>query len=270
MTECGPGKWRLQVAVASDLVSGERRRISRTFHGSQSEAKEALQRMAVEAGAGLYGGGRVTIGDLLDQFMASATLAPTTRTDWMSVAERHLKPALGAMELWKLTPRHCDQLYARMRASGLGQSRVRCAHVVLHRVVAQAVRWGWLARNPVSNATRPALTRVAIKPPGAEAVRVALETARLYDPSLCCWLQLAVATGRAGARSVPSGGPTSTSTTASCASTGRSRRQGPAVCSSSPQRRAGHTSCRSPSRRPKPFPSAVALPPRQPRPLGAS
>jgi integrase len=127
--------------------------------------------------------------------MASATLAPTARTDWMSVAERHLKPALGGMELWKLTPRHCDQLYARMRASGLGQSRVRCAHVVLHRAVAQAVRWGWLARNPVSNATRPALTRAAIKPPGAEAVRVALETARLYDPPLCRWLQLAVATG---------------------------------------------------------------------------
>ncbi len=106
-------------------------------------------------GGGLYGGGRVTLGDLLDQFLASATLGPTTRADWLSVTERHLKPALGHMPLWKLTSRDCDQLYARMKAAGLGQSRVRCAHVVLHRGVAQAVRWGWLVRNPVSNATRP-------------------------------------------------------------------------------------------------------------------
>ena len=31
---------------------------------------------------------------------------------------------------------------ARMAANGMGPSRRKCAHVVLHRVVAQAVRWG--------------------------------------------------------------------------------------------------------------------------------
>jgi hypothetical protein len=46
--------------------------------------------MVVYAGGGLYGGGRVTLGDLLDQFLASATLGPTTRADWVSVTERHL------------------------------------------------------------------------------------------------------------------------------------------------------------------------------------
>jgi integrase len=102
--------------------------------------------MVVEAGAGLYGGGRVTVGDLLEQFLESATLAPTTYHDWLSVTTRHLKPALGDLPLWKLTARDCDQLYARMAAAGLGPSRVRCAHVVLHRAVAQAVRWvGWRA-----------------------------------------------------------------------------------------------------------------------------
>ena len=110
------------MAVDPDPVSGERRRLSRTVHGTRSEAKDALQRMVVDAGGGLYGGGRVTLGDLLDQFLASATLGPTTRADWLSVTERHLKPALGEMPLWKLTSRDCDQLYARMKAAGLGQS----------------------------------------------------------------------------------------------------------------------------------------------------
>lgn len=78
MIDCGAGRWRLQVAVDPDLVTGERRRLSRTIRGTRSEAKQALQRMVVEAGAGLYGGGRVTVGDLLDQFMVCATLGPST------------------------------------------------------------------------------------------------------------------------------------------------------------------------------------------------
>jgi integrase len=151
--------------------------------------------MVADAGGGLYGGGRVTLGDLLDQFLASATLGPTTRADWVSVTERHLKPALGEVPLWKLTSRDCDQLYARMKAAGLGQSRVRCAHVVLHRAVAQAVRWGWLVRNPVSNATRPPVARVTISPPGIDDVRTALAASHMADPELWCWLQVAIASG---------------------------------------------------------------------------
>jgi integrase len=195
MIDCGSGRWRLQVAVDPDLVTGERRRLSRTMRGTRSEAKQALQRMVVEAGAGLYGGGRVTVGDLLDQFMVCATLGPSTREDWQSMVTRHLKPALGTIPLWKLTARHCDQLYARLAADGLGPSRVRCAHVVLHRAVAQAVRWGWLVRNPVSSATRPGVPRVTITPPGIDAVRSAIAAARKADPALWCWLQVAVATG---------------------------------------------------------------------------
>jgi integrase len=127
--------------------------------------------------------------------MTTATLAPTTRQDWQSVITRHLQPALGDLPLWKLTARHCDQLYTVMASSGSGPSRVRCAHVVLHRAVAQAVRWGWLARNPVSAATRPAVPRTTIAPPAAEDVRAVLAAAQDYDPVLACWLQVAVATG---------------------------------------------------------------------------
>ncbi len=195
MIDCGRGRWRLQVAVDPDLVTGERRRLSRTVHGTRSEAKEALQRMVVEAGAGLYGGGRVTLADLLDQFLASAALGPATWEDWNSLVTRHLKPALGSMPLWKLTARDCDQLYARMAAAGLGPSRVRCAHVVLHRALAQAVRWGWLARNPVSAATRPSVPRVPITPPSIHEIHLALAAAHTADPALWCWLQVAVATG---------------------------------------------------------------------------
>ena len=47
-------------------------------------------------------------------------------------------------------------------------------HVVLHRAVAQAVRWGWLVRNPVSNATRPPVARVTRLAQCERDVRAAL------------------------------------------------------------------------------------------------
>jgi hypothetical protein len=51
MTDRGSGRWRLQVAVDPDPVSGERRRLSRIIRGTGSEAKDALQRLAVDVGA---------------------------------------------------------------------------------------------------------------------------------------------------------------------------------------------------------------------------
>jgi hypothetical protein len=51
MTDRGSGRWRLQVAVDPDPVSGERRRLSRTIRGTGSEAKDALQRLVVDDGA---------------------------------------------------------------------------------------------------------------------------------------------------------------------------------------------------------------------------
>jgi integrase len=195
MTERSPRHWRLQVAGDPDLITGERHRLSRTIVGNRTEAKEALQRLVVEAGAGLHGDSGTTVGVLLEMFMATATLAPSTRADWESVVNRHLLPELGHLPLWKLTARDCDRLYARMAADGLGPSRCKCTHVVLHRVVAQAVRWGWLIRNPVSDATRPEVPRTEINPPSAATVRVLLDAARTTDEVLHCWLQIAVATG---------------------------------------------------------------------------
>jgi integrase len=195
MTQRGPGRWRLQVTGDPDLLDGTQRRLSRTVSGSRVEAREALQRMVVEAGAGLAGGSSATVASLLEQFMTTATLAPTTRQDWQSVITHHLNPTLGDLPLWKLTARDCDRLYATMTAAGIGPSRVLCAHVVLHRAVAQAVRWGWLARNPVSAATRPEVPRTTISPPDTDQVRALLAAAGEADQALAWWLQIAVATG---------------------------------------------------------------------------
>ncbi|MHB1986541.1 MAG: tyrosine-type recombinase/integrase [Acidimicrobiales bacterium] len=191
----GRGTWRLQVVADPDPVSGEPRRISRTMNGTRAEAKAALQRFVVEATGTLAGGDCASVCDLLDQFMVTAVLSPTTSADWRSLIDRHLKPALGELPIWKVTARHCDDLYVGMRTEGIGAWRVRNAHVVLHRAFAQAVRWGWLVHNPVSAANRPPVPRTEIVPPTAEVVRRALKVAKETDPAMHCFLLVALATG---------------------------------------------------------------------------
>ena len=191
----GWGIARLQVTSDPDAVTGHTRRLSRTFRGSKSDAKRALQRLVVEAGAGLQGGSEITVGVLLAQFMATATLPSTTRFDWESVVNRQLVPELGEIPLWKLSARHCDRLYHRMEAAGLSPSRDVARTSCLHRAVAQALRWGRLTRNPVLGATRPEVPRATIVPPDADQVRQLLAAAQEQDPALACWLDVAAATG---------------------------------------------------------------------------
>jgi integrase len=195
MTERSPGVWRMQTTSDPDAMTGETRRLSRTFRGSKPEATAELRRFVTESGAGLQGGSSVTVGILLESFMSTATLAPTTRQDWASLIDRYLIPELGDVPLWKLTARDCDQMYQRLRLSGLGASRVRNAHVILHRAVAQALRWGWITRNPVSDATRPGVPRSTVTPPNVDDVRLLLALAEETDPVLSCWLDIATSTG---------------------------------------------------------------------------
>ncbi len=242
MTQRAPGRWRLQVTGDPDPLQGTRRRLSRTVSGTRTEARAALQRMVVEVGAGLNGGASVTVGLLLEQFLVVAHLAPTTRQDWESVVRQHLVPSLG-----KLTTRDCDQLYAKMTAMGLGPSRVRCAHVVLHRAVAQAVRWGWLTRNPVSVATRPEVPRAIVYPPAIPVVRTLLAAAAVADPGLVTWLQIAVATGARRGEICALAGRTSTSMMPPFASNDPSPPPRTRASSSSPPKPGGYALYRSPT-----------------------
>jgi len=134
MAERSPHHWRLQVAGDPDLITGERRRLSRTIVGNRTEAKEALQRLVVEAGTGLYGDDGTTVGVLLEMFMATAALAPSTRSDWESVVNRHLLPELGHLPFVEA---HHPRLRTALRPHGRPGPRALAASVHPRRVTSR-------------------------------------------------------------------------------------------------------------------------------------
>jgi integrase len=142
------------------------------------------------------------LADLLDHWLEaaspgwSASIVSHTR----SIVECHLKPHLGHLDLAKLTTADIDDFYAHLLRAAPGRptlapGTVARVHGVLHRALAQALRWDWIWLNPASNTSPPRMAPAEIRPPTAEQVSVLLEWARRQDPPLLCYLRLAVSTG---------------------------------------------------------------------------
>src|SRR4029453_10848209 len=77
----------------------------------------------------------------------------------------------------------------------LAASTGRQVHSILHRSLDQAVRWGWITRNPASLASPPRLTPRDVRPPRPEQVAVLLNAAWARDADFGTLLWLGVTTG---------------------------------------------------------------------------
>ena len=96
-----------------------------------------------------------------------------------SIVNHHLKPLIGEIAVTKLTTLDIDTMYLHLlrrgRPSGraLSAATVKQVHGVLHRSLAQAVRWGWVWFNPASTASKPSVPPPDLHPPTPATVRKA-------------------------------------------------------------------------------------------------
>jgi len=108
---------------------------------------------------------RLTLARYLEEEWLPAiteTIRPTTLASYTTHAKRHIIPKLGKTPLRKLTGAQINGLYAMLRqdgkvcgSGGLSPNSVRRVHATLHRALRDAVRWGYLGRNPVDSADPP-------------------------------------------------------------------------------------------------------------------
>lgn len=173
----GKGKYQLCVEAGVDPLTGKRRQVWRTITGSKRSADEALRALLLEVGQGEHVGADATVGQLLDAWMASAELSPSTRRDYQSAINVHIKPwGMAGEKVWRVRAHHVDKLYADL-GKHLGVPRIRRVHTILHRAFRQAVKWGWVSRNPVSDASPPSLDRPDLRPPTVDEMRALLDAA---------------------------------------------------------------------------------------------
>lgn len=194
MQKLGPGRWRVFTDAPRGLDGG-RRRVTRVVRGTKRDAEEALAKLVVSVGRGDALGGDHTVGELLDAYLATADLSPSSRRDVESAVRRWLRPNLGHLRLDRLRPLELTRWYRQLVDGGLGAPRVAKLHAILRAALGRAVEWEWIARNPAQAAHPPAAPRP--KRPVADPAHVAALAAHLAtaEPSVAAWLIVAEATG---------------------------------------------------------------------------
>jgi integrase len=181
------GSWELKVELPRDSATGRRRYRFQTVRGSQRDAQRELRRLLDQLDQGLAAdAGKLTLGKYLDHWLAGhrATVTPLTAEGYTRLIERHIKPALGDKSLAKLSTLDLNRLYAakldRGRLDGTGGLSANMVHHidrVLHVALRDAVRARLIPFNPVDDAKRPRLERVARRRLDAEEVKALLAAA---------------------------------------------------------------------------------------------
>ena len=157
----GGDSWQLRVYLGIDPGTSRPRWLSKTVHGTERFSRQQLEDLVAEADRARIRTGTLT--ELLDRWLEAASpgWSASTVSHTRSIVDCYLRPHLGHLDLAKLTTADIDDLYAYLlRAGGrddrpLAPGTVARVHAVLHRALAQAVRWDWIWLNPASNATPP-------------------------------------------------------------------------------------------------------------------
>lgn len=151
-----------------------------------------------------------------------------TRSDTHSVLTVHLEPRFGHLPVGKVTTAEIDAFYGELRTGGgrdrpLSDGSVGRIHSILHRALAQAVRWEWIWTNPAEHARPPKFDQREIHSPPPEAVARLFEASR-PTPGLELFFRLAAVPALDGVSCARCGGAMSISSAGRFRSFGRSRK----------------------------------------------
>jgi integrase len=184
------GRW-----TASITLENRKRKY---FYGeTRKEVQEKLKVALHQQQQGtLATGPKQTVKQYLDQWLEEVhkpTIRLSTYLNYRRYLDRYILPALGQIQLQKLTAQQVQALYARKQKEGIVPGTIRFIHAILHKAFDQAVRWKLVAHNVCDEVTPPRNEKHEIKPLTKEQAQKLLETVRGHH--LEALLTIALITG---------------------------------------------------------------------------
>lgn len=192
------GVYELRVSLGRDPITGRYRQLSRIIHGGKRTAQNELAKLITEVQAGKHLATSATVADLMEKWLEHLERlgrAPKTLEGYGSLIKHRILPALGTIEVGKLSAEQLDAFYARLKREGLADPTIHHYHACLSAALRQAVRWGWIDVAPTFRATAPALGTREVRPPTVEEVRSVLEELGRRDPDAATLAYVAATTG---------------------------------------------------------------------------
>jgi hypothetical protein len=174
------GLWRARLMVG--LKADGRPDVREVYGRARAEARRKLTELRRRADQGLLADAtteRETVGAFLTRWLdaTKTTLRPRTWRRYAELVRLHVIPGLGRAKLSGLRPDALQRLYAQKLDEGLAPRTVHHVHMVVHRALAQAVRWGYAPRNVADAVDPPAVPGKEVRPPTPGEIRRLLDAA---------------------------------------------------------------------------------------------
>ncbi len=184
------GRWVSSIS----LESGGRKYI---YGKTRKEVYEKLQKALQEQQQGtLPTGPKQTVKQYLEYWLEEVhkpTIRLSSYVKYRRLIHIHILPALGHVQLQKLSPQQVQSLYKQKSGEGLSPKMVHSIHGVLHKSLENAVRWKLVSSNVCDLLSPPRLVKQEIQPLAPDQARRLVEAARGHrlEPVLI----LAITTG---------------------------------------------------------------------------
>ena len=126
---------------------------------TRKEAAEKLTAAMADASKGITAdGGPKTVGAFLTSWLENSVRGSVRKSTYdrnESLCRVHLIPALGRKKLKTLSAADVAGFYRSRLDAGCSAASVHKMHETLHKALKQAVRWGYMTKNPADDVDAP-------------------------------------------------------------------------------------------------------------------
>jgi integrase len=212
------------VYAGTDPISGRKHYLNETVRSGPTAAREAEKvrtRLLNQVDEQRNPRTKATVSQLMDRYLEILDVEPTTRVTYQGYYRRHIRPVLGDLPLSRLDGEVTDSFYLLLRSCRdrcrgrryvehhtdgehtcsarcrphecrpLADASIRQIHTLLSGACKRAVRWRWIATNPLAQAQPPSPSRPNPQPPSPEqAARIAAEAWRDPDWGMLVWVAM--------------------------------------------------------------------------------
>jgi site-specific recombinase XerD len=168
-------------------VSAYGRTHTRTFRGSEAAARKALRVYELDLRGGGHDTDRTTVAELLETFMLSRDLSPTTLAEYRR-AIAAIPESWAKKPIYQVRAPDLDAAYRNLARNQVNVHTIRRIHEVLSAAFAKAVGWGYIDRNPAEHASPPPRPRSERQAATNADLRALLDAC---PPKLKLWVRLA-------------------------------------------------------------------------------
>jgi integrase len=149
---------------------------------TRKQAAEKLTAAMADASKGITAdGGPKTVGAFLTRWLENSVRGSVRKSTYdrnESLCRVHLIPALGRKKLKTLGAADVAGFYRSRLDSGGSAASVRKMHETLHKALKQAVRWGYMTKNPAADVDAPTVHTEEVHPLTRDQARRFLKVAR--------------------------------------------------------------------------------------------